>query len=433
MAEVVASRSLGWAGLSPQVRRIFIGVAFSALGSGLTMPYLYVYLARVRDFPTTTVGWVFAWMGVLGFIAAPLAGTLIDRFGPRVVMVVGLTVEALSIASLGWISTVPQGVAVASVIVLGTVGLWPASSALLTRLVAEEEREKVYAINFMLLNAGLGLGGLVSSLLVHIDSLASFQRLYLIDAATYLVYILVLVTLPAGTGRVGLGEGETGVQTAAAGLGGDGGSDDPVQPSWGLVLSDRKLIAMVAASIVAITCGYAQMETGLAAYAVDIAEIPPRALGWAYGANTAAIVFGQLLILKLIEGRSRTRMLAGAAALWSISWVVIGLSDAVRPWLAVVALVVGLGLFGLGETLWAPVAPAIVNALAPEEMRGRYNALQGISWTVGSIIGPASAGVLIGHGYAHLWLAFVIIGSAVAGLGFLALRPLLGVRVDRPA
>ena len=34
--------------LDPRVHRILVGFAFSALGSGLTMPFLYVYLAQVR-------------------------------------------------------------------------------------------------------------------------------------------------------------------------------------------------------------------------------------------------------------------------------------------------------------------------------------------------------------------------------------------------
>jgi MFS family permease len=116
--------------LDPRVRRLFVGFGFSALGSGLTMPFLYVYLAQVRDFPTAQVGFVFAWMGLLGFLAAPLGGTLIDRFGPRPVMVSGLLVEALATMSIGHVETIAQGYVVASVMVLGTVGLWPASTAM---------------------------------------------------------------------------------------------------------------------------------------------------------------------------------------------------------------------------------------------------------------------------------------------------------------
>ncbi len=400
--------------LDPRVLRLFLGFSFSALGSGLTMPFLFVYLAEVRDIPIATVGWMFAWMGLLGFALAPLGGTLIDRFGPRPVMVVGLVIEALCTASLGLVATAQQGFLVASFIVAGTVGLWPAATAMLTRLVPVEAREKVYGINFMLLNAGLGVGGVVSALLIDMTSVASFQRLYLIDGLTYLAYIAVLVTLPRGTGAA------PSIDAALDSPGVDG--PELEQASWGVVLRDRTLLRVVAISILAVTFGYAQMEAGLAAYAVTVADVPARTLGWAYAANTGAIVCGQLVALRLIGGRRRSSMLALCAATWSVSWLVIASSDAVDGWVAVAAIIVGLGLFGAGETLWAPVAPAIINDLAREDMRGRYNALQGMTWTVGSIVGPASAGLLIGHGHPHLWVLTVVGGTAVAAVLFLDLR-----------
>lgn len=395
--------------LDPRARRILFGFAFSSLGSGLTMPFLYVYLAEVRGFETTTVGWVFAWMGLLGFVTAPIGGTLIDRFGPRPVMIVGLVVEASALVYLGYVDTILKGFLTSSVMVVGTVGLWPASTAMLTRLVPEHARETVYGLNFMLLNAALGIGGVISALIIDTDSVASFQRLYLVNGLAYVVYIVVLVTLPRGTGA-----------TPAPDELDDGEPES--QPSWRLVLRDRTLLRVVGISILAVTFGYAQLEAGLAAYAVDVAEVPARSLGWAYAANTSAIVIGQLVALRFIKGRRRSAMLATAAGIWSAAWVVMSLSDAVTGLAAIVAIVVGLGVFGLGETLWAPVAPAIVNDLAPEEMRGRYNALQGMTWTVASIIGPALAGMLIGHGHSHVWVGCVVGGTAAASYLFLRLR-----------
>ena len=143
--------------LDPRVRRIFIGFGFSALGSGLTMPFLFVYLAEVRGFPTPTVGLIFAWMGLVGLCLSPIGGTLIDRFGPRPVMLSGLVVEASSVVAIGHVEQVWEGFALATVMVAGTIGLWPASTAMLTRLVPLEARERVYGVNFMLLNAGLAL------------------------------------------------------------------------------------------------------------------------------------------------------------------------------------------------------------------------------------------------------------------------------------
>ena len=393
--------------LDPLVKRIMLGFGFSALGSGLTLPFLYVYLAQVRDIPTATVGLVFAWMGLLGFLAAPVGGSLIDRFGPKPVMLVGLTVECVGTVSIGWIETVLQAFLVASFVVVGTVALWPASTAMLTRLVPESTREKIYGINFMMLNAGLGIGGVISALVIDVGSVASFQRLYVIDGATYLVYLAILLTLPRRTGSAPTPTGDT---------------ESVAVVGWGVVLRDRTLLRVVGFSILAVTFGYAQLEAGLAAYAVDVAGVPAKSLGWAYGANTGAIVLGQLVALRFIKGRRRSSMLALCAAIWSVSWVIIASSDTVSGLLAVAAVVVGLALFGIGETFWAPVAPAIVNDLAPEELRGRYNALQGMTWTVGSIAGPATAGLLIGNDLEHIWVGLVVGGTALAAVSFLSLR-----------
>jgi MFS family permease len=390
---------------------LLVGNALSALGSGLTMPFFYVYFAQVRGIPTQTVGLVFAWMGLVGFLGAPLGGTLIDRFGPRVVMVVGLVVEACSVASIGYVSTVGQAFVVATVVCLGTVGLYPAATALLTRMVAESERERVYGIQFMLMNAGLGVGGLVSSFIIDTTSVASFQRLYLVDAASYLAYIGVVATLPRGTGLVP-------ARDERSELPDEGGSPG----GWRQVLSDRTLLRVVGVSVVVLTFGYAQMEAGFAAYLTTTGGVPAQRLGWAYAANTGVIVLGQLVALRLVQGRSRTRLLALAALIWSMSWVVITSSGRVSGAASIACAVVGLGLFGIGETIWAPVAPAVVNELAVEELRGRYNALQGMVWTVASILGPSIAGLLIGNDLSGVWAASTIGGTALAALLFVRLR-----------
>jgi MFS family permease len=402
-----ASESVVPPGLDPLVKRLFVGIALSALGSGLTMPFLYVYLADVRGIPTATVGLLFAFMGLLGFIGSPLGGSLIDRVGPRPVMLVGLTAEAIGVASLALVQNAWHAMAVATFITLGTVGLYPAATAMLTRLVPQDRREKAYGFQFMLMNAGLGVGGVVSSFLVRTTDPASFERLYLLDALSYLGYIGVVLSLPRGTGAMTRSE-------AYEELG--------PQPGWSTVLRDRTLLRVVLISVVVITFGYAQLEAGFAAYTVGVAGIPAHLLGWAFGANTAAIVLGQLVALRFIAGRRRSAMLALCAAIWSCSWLVIAFSDAVAGALAVGLVVAGLGLFGLGETLWAPLAPAIVNDLATEELRGRYNALQGMTWTVAMIIGPALAGLLIGNGLAHVWVACTVGGTAVAAVLLVRLR-----------
>lgn len=396
------------AAFSPLVWRVFIGLAFSSVGSGLTLPFLYIYLTEVRDLRPAVVGLVLAWMGVVSLALTGLVGTLMDRIGPRVVLMAGLAVEAAGMLAWSRVTSAAEAFAVGAVVSAGAAALWPGSQALLTRMVEPSQRERVYGVWFMLLNAGLGVGGLVASTIVSIDSVASFQRLYEIDAVTYVAYIAALATLPRLTGLIP-----------------EGARDDEVdvvpQGGWREVFRDRTFVRFVVLMIFVLTFGYAQFEAGFTAFSVTVAHIEPHYLGWAFAANTAAIVAGQMLSLRLIEGRARSRMLALSSAVWASSWVVVGLAGVVPGWWSVAMVVAGLGVFGIGETLWAPVWPAVVNALATEELRGRYNAMGTVAWSVSGIIGPAVAGLLFGAGLSGPWLAMVLGGTTLSALLFLRL------------
>ena len=75
----------------------------------------------------------------------------------------------------------------------------------------------------------------------------------------------------------------------------------------------------------------------------------------------------------------------------------------------VAALLFG-AVFGLGETLMAPTMGPLVNALATDRLRGRYNALSGATFSVAFVIAPGIAGALIGFGFATVWLALLVLG-----------------------
>src|SRR5689334_3282806 len=67
----------------PEARRLLVSKLLTCIGQGMTLPFLFVYFTRVRHLDATVVGLVVAWMGVLALVLAGPAGTLIDRFGAR--------------------------------------------------------------------------------------------------------------------------------------------------------------------------------------------------------------------------------------------------------------------------------------------------------------------------------------------------------------
>ena len=408
MATSTSTDTAPAAGMPPLVRRLFAGIAFSSLGSGMSMPYLFVYLTQVRHLPATQVGLILSWMGVVSLVVSPLVGTLIDRFGPRGVLVIGVLGEAVGMAAVGGVGSLLDAWLVGSWVAVCNCATFPGSAALLTRMVPVARRERAYGMQFMLMNAGFGIGGLVASALVNLADASTFVWLYRIDALSYLGYIVVLLTLPRGTGRID-------PDTAQPGAG--------PQPGWRVVLRDRTLLLVVVVGTLLLTCAYAQMDTGFTAYAVNQAQVPARTLGWAFAANTAVIVAGQLVTLRLVHGRRRSTALGVAGLIWAAAWVVVAVSGAFvgRP-LAIVCVVLGLAVFGAGETIWAPMMPALVNGLADERVRGRYNALAGMTWTISGIVGPALAGLLIVRAHGVYWAALCIGGSLLGGVAFLALR-----------
>ncbi|HEY9251471.1 MAG TPA: MFS transporter, partial [Nocardioides sp.] len=158
-----------------QATRVLAGFAFASLGNGLTLPFLYVYMAQVQDLGSSTAGWMFAWMGLVGLAAAPGVGALLDRFGSRAVLIAALVVESVSIGSLGFVDGTVPTMAVLAGVVVGASPLWPGTTTLLAGMVPASDRERAYGFAFLGLNVGIGVGGLVSAFLIDVERPETFQ------------------------------------------------------------------------------------------------------------------------------------------------------------------------------------------------------------------------------------------------------------------
>ena len=402
--------------MSPVVRRVLFGNALSAIGSGMTLPLLIVYLGEVRSLGTAVGGFVVAYIAVLQLLLLPLSGYLVDRLGPRPVLMAGLLVESAGVALLTQVDSTSTAFAVATVVSAGGAFAWGPQTSLLGRLTKPHERQRVYGIQFMLLNLGIGIGGIVSAVVVDVTDPSTFTALYLADAATYLLYVAVLATMR------GVGVGPAPVERDEHG--------EPAEIGYREVLRDRQLRRLVVLGLVLMTCGYGSLEVGLPVIVTIVNGLSVSWVAVAFAVNTATIVGLQLVSLRLIEGRSRSRLLAIVASLWAVSWVVLGLSGLVPVAASVVAVCLSTAVFALGETLSGPIMPSLINDLAPENLRGRYNAVQSIVWGVSGALGAAVAGVMLGAGLTTAWFVLVVSGCLVAAVLALRLRGHLTPALD---
>ena len=162
--------------------------------------------------------------------------------------------------------------------------------------------------------------------------------------------------------------------------------------------------------------GYSQLNAGMPAFSRAVSEVSTQALGIAFAANTLVIVLLQLVVLGRIEGRRRTRVIGAMGVVWAFSWLLLGLSGLVPGTWGAAALVASCaGVFALGETLLQPTIPALVNDLAPDHLRGRYNALSSGAFQLAAVIAPAVSGVLIGRALGEVYIGLLVVGSLLIG------------------
>ncbi len=386
-----------WHDLPRDGRLLLSTVAVDALGTGLVLPFSVVYLHEVRGIALETVGLVLAVPAMVALLLLGPTGSIIDRFGPRRVQLSALVVQAVGSALLAFVTTAGQAAAAMALIGVGHAAFWPASQSLMAVVVPSPVRQRYYGTNFTLLNLGIGVGGLTSGLVVSAAHPWTFTAIYLADAATFLAPIVVL----AGPLRH-VGNAVRHVVPARA---------DPT--TYRAVLRDPVFRSVLAVTFFSAFVGYAQFEAGWTAYARTVGEASTRLIGIAFAVNTATIVVLQLVVIQRIEGHRRTRVMMVMSGVWAASWVLMGLSGTV-PGSVVgsVLLVSSMGVFALGETLLSPVAPAIVNDLAPDRLRGRYNAVSSAVFQVAAIAGPVVAGQLLGRRLPAAFVAVLLAGCA---------------------
>lgn len=408
-------------------RLILAGTLVSALGSGLTLPFLLVYLHGVRHISLPVAGAIVAASGVAGLVLGMAGGSAGDRLGVGRVLVFGMAVSGLGTAALAAVRSPGAATLAVAASGVGQALIWPGLNSLIAAQLPPAERPRAYAMRFGVLNAGLGAGALISGSVVSLAHPASFELIYLIDAVTTLVFgLLIVAFLRNSAGFRRLAPQRDRAQAGEGFL--------PTSRGYRAVVADRRFLAYLVCMVLFILFGYAQLESPWAAFATGVVHAPPQIVGIGFAVNTGVIVVAQMGVARLTQRWRRSRMLLGVGTCWTIAWVITGLADW-RPLSgapADLALAVSLGVFALGETLLSPVNGALPNDLAPEHLRARYNALASTVWSVGVLIGPPIAGLLLGSAVPISWVAVIAAGTALAaGCGW-SLSRFLPAGIDRP-
>ncbi|GHD66174.1 hypothetical protein A6A28_35925 [Streptomyces sp. CB03578] len=402
------------------MRRIQAGNALTAFGIGFTVPFLYIYVAQVRGLGSMAATSAFVAFALGALVALPFTGRVIDRRGP-VPVVLGAAVAASAGAlALGLSTGIAPILLSALALGAGQAVMQPALATMIVWCSTPATRTRSFAMQFFMQNLGLGIGGLIGGQIVDENRPGSFTLLFGIEAVMFLVLAAVILTVRMPHAPVI----KDAVPRDPAQAGGSG---------WQRLLRHRAMVKLLVLGFVIFFACYGQFESGLAAFGTEAAGISPSTLGFALAANTGAIVVAQFAVLKLVEKRRRSRVIALVGLIWTVAWVIAGFSGLGHgsAMMAAAAFISTYALFGIGEAMLSPTLAPLVADLAPEGSVGQYNSAFALVKQMALALGPL--GVPLGAGVPMLYIGtFIVVSLGIAALA-LRLGKQLSPAQDNPS
>lgn len=400
-------------GLVPRLPRsawlLLAGMLCGWIAGGFVTAFLIIYLHYVCGISLGTAGIALALVAVGGALVSPLVGSLTDRFGARRLLAVMLAVGAIGAVALAGVRSPWQAMLATFIYGAGLAGLAGPEYTLLATVVPKAQRSAAFALQYSAVSLGLSFGALLGGLVVDLERPITFELAFAACALPYAVYGAFL-------SRVRVLPAES-IEDEA----GSHDRDAAHVPSGGYrrVLADRVFLRVLAAMLLVIVFSGTQLDAAYPVFVVGVGGASTRLIGYAFMVNALMIVLGQLAVLRLLEGHRRTRAFLLATGLAVLCWVIVLLSAQLGGGtMAMAGFVVALMVFAIAELMWAPTYMPLVNDLAPDDLRGRYNALNGTIDGVGRVIGPLLAGYLLQFGLGDVLMVILAGGTAAAAVVF---------------
>jgi MFS family permease len=383
----MASR-LGF-GLSRELWLVQIGIFLNTFGWGAVLPFEIIYLHDGRGFGLNVAGFVVGTLTGVAVVAAPLTGPLIDRFGARAAATGAGLALAAGYGGLAFAHSPAFAFAAAALAGVGNGALNPAQSTLLAALAPPELRHRASAVSRVCTNAGFGFGGALGGL-VAAHGLTGLMTLFLLNAVTYLIYVVVLVAVVR-----------------------DGTRPERVSGGYRLVLRHGGFMRLAVTNAAIIAVGWGVLPWVVPPYAKSELGIDAQLLGLLMLANAATVVVAQVPIAKLAEGRRRVVMMAIGASIFAAACLLILSAQSIdgAPYFALLIASVAIGF---GECFHTTALMPLVADIAPASLRGRYMATTGLSWWVGLALAPTLGTQLLSVSATVAFVASAAVAGAAA-------------------
>jgi len=351
---------------------LVVGVSFiDHVGGTMLWPFFSLYITQKFEVGMTEAGIVLGLFSIAGLFGQMIGGALTDKFGRRKLIIFGLVFSALSTLTLGFINSFSALIPLAVIIGLLSDIAGPAHNAMIGDILPDHKRQEGFGIMRVVGNLawiiGPSIGGFIAG--------KSYLALFIIDAifscfVAFLFYLLISETKPEA-------HPDSKVESILETFKG-----------YGSVAKDYAFMAFLLASML-MGLVYQQMYNTLSVYLRDNHGIDPGGYGFLLTTSAIVVILFQFSMTRLIKNKAPFRMMALGTLFYMIGFTMFGVVNAY--WLFIAAIVV----ITIGEMIVVPTSQTLAMGFAPEEKRGRYMGMFGVTWSIPATIGPGAAGLIL--------------------------------------
>lgn len=378
----------------PRLFWVVVGVSFiDRIGGTLLFPFFALYITQKFNVGMTEAGVLLGISSLFGLIGSTIGGALTDKFGRKQLILFGLVFSAISTLTFGLVTRI--NILYPLMVVVGLLSniSHPAHDAMIADILPEKQRNEGFSILRVVANLAWIIGPTIGGFLANIN----FFYLFVVDAVmSCIVAAIVFRTIPETKPQPHAHEqSETFLQSVLG---------------YRVALRDLAFMAFIVASMLMLVV-YQQMYGTLSVFLRDNFSIDPRGFGFLMTTSAITVVIFQFFVSRLIKHRPPFLMMAIGTAFYVIGFTLFGIVT------TYVLFALNIVIITIGEMIVMPMSQAIAANFAPEDMRGRYMAVFGLTWALPSTIGPGAAGYILDNYNPNLlWY----LGGALCGLAVLA-------------
>ena len=388
--------------------------------------FLSMYLVSDMHVSAGVAGTIVSMYGFGGIFGCLYGGALSDRFGRPAMIVIGNLGSAAMLVLLAFIGN-PWIMAIA-LLAYGAISSMPtpAVAAYVSDVVPFRKQKRAYSLQTWAANFGFAIGPIIANQLVKI----SYARMFYAEAAVLVFATILMIVFFK---EVGLGKRPRGevaparASQAAESAAGNavehavkqtGESQRPqrfsVWRSYRRACADGALMSMVVLMFL-YTLAYYQIVSGLP---ISMTQI---GLGTDEYSSLLTINGGLLCLLQipaigLFQRMSNTRVLVLGMSITAVGYA---FQIGANSW---VAFAIATVLWTLGELGTFPIAATTVANIAPKDVRGTYQGLYNLVWSLSNAFSPLVGGwILNAFGSRVLWICCTVMFVIVA-IGFYVTR-----------